>query len=306
MREGIMKKTCCIFDIQRFSVHDGPGIRTNVFLKGCQLRCRWCCNPESQSAYPELMFQPQSCIGCGNCVAACTTGAAEQRDGAILFHRERCIGCGACVDGCYADARYVKGTDMSADEVMEEILKDRSFYEESGGGVTFSGGEPLLHAEFVREVMKACKERNIHTAVETCGHAAWESIRKVAAYTDLFLYDIKHMDSGRHRAFTGQGNELIQENIRRLSQLGGSIIIRVPVIPTFNMDTESLAAIIQFAEEIGVRHVNFLPYHRYASGKYALLGRAYWHPGVEKAEVEEVAALARQVTSEKVAITIGG
>ena len=306
MIKHMSQEKCCIFDIQRFSVHDGPGIRTNVFLKGCQLRCRWCCNPESQNIQPELLFQPENCIDCGNCISACKTGAAVRAGEMITLLRDRCVGCGDCVDTCYANARMLKGEFLTADDVLAEIMKDQAFYEESGGGVTFSGGEPLLHADFLCSVMEACKQCGINTAIETCGQVEWDSIEKVLPYTDLFLYDVKHLDSHKHCLFTGKENHQIQDNLLRLAKIGAHIIIRVPVIPTFNMDLNALASIVHLAEKLHINKVNLLPYHRYAEGKYRSLGRQYWHPGVEKAEPEEVAALAKQIHSEIVQITIGG
>lgn len=300
------KNTGCVFDIQRCSVHDGPGIRTTVFLKGCRLRCRWCCNPESQRMEPELLFQPEKCIGCGACVSACPRGASLYADGRVTLLRDRCEGCGACIDGCFADARTLKGTFMTAEDVTAEALRDRAFYESSGGGVTFSGGEPLLQSAFVRQVMAECKAHGVNTAIETCGQAPWEAFENVLPYTDLFLYDVKHLDSEKHLRFTGMGNRQIQENLRRLAQEGAEIVIRVPVIPTFNMDRRVLGDIVGLAAELGVSQVDFLPYHRYASGKYALLGRSYWRPGVERAESEEVAALAEEVRRQGVRISVGG
>lgn len=277
-----------------------------MFLKGCLLRCRWCCNPESQSEKPELMFQPETCIGCGSCVSACPTGAAERREGRITLARDLCTACGACVDGCYAEARYMKGEYRTVQAVVDEALKDRAFYELSGGGVTLSGGEPLLHPEFAGAVLKACGAAGVHTAIETCGEADWEAFEQVLPYTDLFLYDVKHLDSETHRRFTGRGTERIQDNLLRLTQSGAQVVFRVPVIPTFNMNLAALSAIVGLAEKLGVAQVNFLPYHRYAQGKYTLLGRNYWHPGVERAEMEDVAALAAQIGSETVRITLGG
>lgn len=300
------KRTCRVFDIQRFSVHDGPGIRTNIFLKGCLLRCRWCCNPESQSEKPELLFQPEKCIGCGSCTAVCPSAAAVELDGRITLLRDRCTGCGACVDGCYPEARSLKGEVLTVQEALEEALKDRAFYESSGGGVTLSGGEPLLHPEFAGTLLMQCKALGVNTAVETCGEAEWEAFERVLPYTDLFLYDVKHLDSEKHRRFTGRGNERIQENLLRLAKRSAAIILRVPVIPTFNMDLDALEGIVRLAERLGIARVNLLPYHRYAQGKYTLLGRRYWHPGVERADAEEVAALAARIRSESVSITIGG
>lgn len=296
----------CVFDIQRFSVHDGPGIRTNIFLKGCPLQCLWCCNPESQHSKPELMYNPDKCIGCGKCISLCLENAIQEKAGMILFDHSRCVNCGACVEECYAEARIMKGKYMSVDEVVSEIEKDVSFYKNSGGGITFSGGEPLMQAEFVKQVLMKCRQYGIHTAMETCGYAPWRNLEIVAPFVDVFLYDIKHMDSEKHKEFTGSGNEQILENCRRLVAMGKKVIIRVPVVPTFNADEQSIVNIAQFAKQIGVSEINLLPYHRYAAGKYKLLMREYWYPGVDKAEKKLVEGFRQKALAEGVKIKIGG
>lgn len=301
-----MRKEACIFDIQRFSVHDGPGIRTNVFLKGCPLDCRWCCNPESQKAYPEQLFNGALCIGCNRCVTACTYGAVTIEQGAMRFHRDLCIDCGDCIETCYAEARTMKGRTYSVDEIVDEILKDTVFYENSGGGVTFSGGEPMLHVDFLEEVMAQCKARGIHIAVETCGYAPKENFLRLVKYVDLFLFDIKHFNSHIHKEFTGVGNEKILENCKAIRAVGAQVITRVPVIPTFNMNVETLSNIASFAVSIGIKEMNLLPYHRFAANKYDMLGRDYWHPGVERVEIEEVEVLRDAIAREGIKIAVGG
>lgn len=276
-----------ITNIQRFSVHDGPGIRTVVFLKGCTLRCRWCCNPEAMLQKPVLMFQPELCIGCGACVSVCPTGASGSLEH-ITVDRMRCTGCGACTQVCYAEAKYKKDTVISSEELLKEIEKDRIFYDRTGGGVTFSGGEALLQAEFLEDVLRHCKERGIHTAVETCGNVPWENFERILLWMDLFLFDIKHTNTAKHKQYTGAGCEQIMENCRRLCLENKKVIIRVPVIPEFNFDRRELEDIIRFAERIGVREVDFLPYHRYASNKYRYLDMDYWNPGINKLDKEQV------------------
>lgn len=293
-----------ITNIQRFSVHDGPGIRTVVFLKGCTLRCRWCCNPEAMLQKPVLMFQPELCIGCGACVSVCPTGASGSLEH-ITVDRMRCIGCGACTRVCYAEAKYKKDTVMSSEEVLREIEKDRIFYDRTGGGVTFSGGEALLQAEFLENVLRSCKETGIHTAVETCGNVPWEKFERILPWMDLFLFDIKHTDTAKHKQYTGAGCEQIMENCRRLCLKNKKVIVRIPVIPEFNFNKRDLEEIIRFAEEIGVGEVDFLPYHRYASNKYRYLDMDYWNPGVNKLDKEVVEKCLESINT-RVKIRIDG
>ncbi len=296
-----------IFDIQHFSVHDGAGIRTTVFFKGCPLKCRWCSNPESQSFLPELMYNPAKCIGCGACIPKCPQKAIRIEDGRILFDFGRCDQCGACVDECYAEARTIKGREMSVQEVFDEIKKDMIFYSNSGGGVTCSGGEPLAQPEFLSSLLKMCKESGeMNTAIETCGCVPWKNVEMCSPYIDEFLYDIKHIDPEKHMEYTGGSNSQIMENCRRLAAMGKSIIIRVPVIPTFNAYPEVICAIADFAKEIGVKEINLLPYHRYAAGKYKLLMREYWDPGVSKESQEHLEYLAEQAKKTGVNILLGG
>lgn len=273
-----------VTDIQKYSVHDGPGMRTIVFLKGCLLRCRWCCNPEAMLMQPVLLYNPKLCIGCGACVEVCPNNAAV----GMKVNRDLCNGCGACAKVCYAGARYFKEKDMESERVLEEILKDKIFYDRTGGGVTFSGGEAAYQIDFLEELLKLCKENDVNTCIETCGCMPWENYERILPYMDLFLFDIKSTDSEQHKKFTGMGCEQIMENCRRVVAAGKRLIIRVPVIPEFNYSLEALEKIVRFAEEIGVECVNFLPYHRYAESKYNFMDMDYWHPGVESLSKEDV------------------
>ena len=291
----------CVFDIQRFSVHDGPGIRTTVFLKGCPLHCVWCSNPESQLPTPELLINPELCIGCGKCIRLCPVGAVHTDS----FDQEKCAGCGICAESCYAEARYLKGKPMSAEMVLDAVERDRSLYERTGGGVTFSGGEPMCQVDFLAEALQLCRTQRIGTAIETCGCASWESFARIAPLVDVFLYDIKHLDSEVHRAYTGADCQMILENCRRLARIANRLIIRVPVIPAFNFALDPLEQIARFAEEIGVEEVHFLPYHRMAENKYRYLGRTYWNPGVERLTAEEVEVMVRQIPT-ALKLKIGG
>ncbi|MCD8097335.1 MAG: glycyl-radical enzyme activating protein [Lachnospiraceae bacterium] len=260
-----------------------------VFLKGCTLRCRWCCNPEAMLPELVLMFNPALCIGCGACLAVCPVHASGTVD-KIVVDRTRCTGCGACAEVCFAEAKYRMEREMEAEELMEEIRKDRTFYGRTHGGVTFSGGEALLQPAFLGEMLTLCRKEGIGTAVETCENVPWENFERTLFGMDEYLYDIKHTDSARHREYTGSGCERIMENCRKLISCGKRVVVRTPVIPEFNFDRQSLAGILRFAEEAGAEEVNFLPYHRYAANKYLYLGREYWNPGInklERAQVEE-------------------
>lgn len=289
-----------IFDIQRFSLHDGPGIRTDIFLKGCPLRCKWCCNPESMNPSPVLMFNPDLCIGCGNCIQVCPTGAASD----MLSKRGSCINCGACAEVCYAEARIMKGRTVDSHEVMREILKDANFYKRTNGGVTFSGGEPLLQIDFLHEVLKECRRIGINTAIETCGCIPWDNFERIAGLVDVFLFDIKHIDSEKHKQYTGHGCENIMANCEKLARIA-DVIIRVPVIPDFNYDIATLTGIVRFAERIHVSEIDFLPYHRYAENKYIHLGRVYWNPGISHLTADEIRNMISTIAT-GIKLKIGG
>ncbi len=264
-----------VFDIQPCSIHDGPGIRTTVFLNGCYLRCKWCQNPESFSLKPVLSYSADKCTGCGMCLTVCPNNAITlQPDGKTKNNRELCDACGACVTVCPANARSIIGKSYTAQEILEIVEKDRVFYEGSGGGVTLSGGEILFQNDFAREVLKLCREAGLSTAVETTGHADWEKVRDVLQYADVVLYDLKHMDSDRHKEATGVGNRKILENIKLIKhELKKEIYIRIPVIPGFNDSSENLMETATFIrEELGQdTKINLLPYHRLGLGKWELL-----------------------------------
>ena len=299
------ESTACVFDIQHYSVHDGPGIRTVVFLKGCTLSCVWCCNPESQLPDPELMYNPKKCIGCGECIKKCPTGAIKENDGMYLFNKNLCTNCGYCVEKCYAQARVMCGRYMKMKEVMDELKKDLPFYMNSGGGVTLSGGEPLVNAEFVKKLFIECKQEGINTAVETCGNVAWENIYTILPYVDLFLFDIKHMSTKIHKKYTGCENKQILSNCRKLATTGKEIIIRVPVIPTFNDNEQDLSDIVHFAKEVGVKTINLLPYHHYGDHKYKLLMREYWKPDKDRDIGRFLESIKEKLENGKQKISVG-
>jgi pyruvate formate lyase activating enzyme len=277
-----------VLNIQRFSIHDGPGIRTIVFVKGCPLRCAWCHNPESQRPGPELVRWPQRCIHCGACVPACPHGAAaEDANG------PGCIACGECAAVCFSRARELVGRRQTVKELVAAVERDTAFYDESGGGVTVSGGEPLMQSEFVASLLSACRERDIHTVLDTCGHAPWAAVDRVRRYVNLFLIDLKLADAKRHRQVTGVSNRRILENLSRLSELGHSIVLRMPVIPGVNDDdanvrqTAALAAALPHLE-----HVELLPYHGLAAGKYGRLGLPYRLPDVRPPDARQMSRIA--------------
>ncbi len=266
----------CVFNIQRFSVNDGPGIRTNVFLKGCPLSCIWCHNPESKKAEREIFFDPTKCITCGKCAVACPSSAHAIESGTHILEREKCSRCGKCADVCPTGAIEAVGTVMSAQEVMGEVMKDRIFYESSGGGITLSGGEPMLRFDFAYEILALAKENGINTCMETCGFAPAEEYAKIAPLVDIFLFDCKETDDLRHREYTGASNKTILENLRMLDAMGARIILRCPIIPTLNDRDEHLAAIAEIANSLkSIIEIDIEPYHPLGASKSRLLGTDY-------------------------------
>ncbi|MCR4404997.1 MAG: glycyl-radical enzyme activating protein [Candidatus Acetothermia bacterium] len=296
-----------VFDIKRFALHDGPGTRTTVFLKGCPLRCWWCHNPEGQSGRPEIMFQKNRCDNCGECLRACPEDALAFGDEGLLVNHERCTLCGACAEACPREALVLCGREMTVAEVLAEIEKDSLFYDESRGGVTFSGGEPLAQPEFLESLLRACRKEEIHTSLDTTGFGPWEVLERVAPLVDLFLYDLKLMDDRQHQRFTGVSNGPILENLRALSSRGSRIVIRLPLIPGINDDPENIRRTGEFLASLARHHpVDILPYHRAGIGKYAKLSRAYCLPEVEPPAPERSAQAAQILAGFGLEVTIGG
>jgi pyruvate formate lyase activating enzyme len=282
-----------VFDIRKYSIHDGPGIRTTVFFKGCLLHCWWCHNPEGQSQEVEIILRSARCIRCGACVEACPHGAAGLGEAGPEVQRERCERCGECTLVCYAEARQVVGREMTVAQVMAEVERDTPFYDESGGGVTLSGGEPLSQRDFSLGLLQACKEKEIHTALDTCGFATWDTFERVRGYVDLFLYDLKVVNDARHREFTGVSNTLILNNLQKLSERDHLIILRMPVIPGVNDDEKNIRQTGEFVASLPRAHsVELLPYHHAATSKYAGLGQEYPLPDTRPPSEERLGWIA--------------
>lgn len=305
--------TGTIFNIQKYSLHDGPGIRTTVFLKGCPLKCQWCHNPESQDPRPELIYWESRCLGCGACARACpealSSGASDTTSFSRPVHcyqmiaanpappgihnRSRCTSCGKCVSACVPAAREIAGKTVTAAAVMTDILRDRVFYDQSGGGATFSGGEPLMQPAFLREMLEACREEGLGTTLDTSGFAPWDALEQLVPLVDLFLYDVKVMDDRKHVQYTGGSNGVILENLKRLAGAlpgGGSgtggrsgsprLHARIPLVPGVNDDDDNIRCTGDYLRECGVGEVSVLPYHNLGADKYRRLGREYLLPGL--------------------------
>ena len=288
-----------IFDIKKYSINDGPGIRTTVFFSGCPLSCVWCHNPESQSLTPELLYRAGRCLLCGDCIQACPQGAVSlgESSNAITTDRQKCSRCQTCVTTCYSGAREFSGREMTVEEVMADVERDIPFYDESHGGVTFSGGEPLMQPTFLSSLLKACRAQEIHTVVDTSGFANWKVIEQIREDVDLFLYDLKHMDSVRHREVTGVPNEVILENLRRLSAMGAKCIVRIPLIPGLNDDEQNLLESGKFIAGLShIESVELMGYHDIAQAKYEALGREYALTGTKppaQTKIDHAARLLR-------------
>lgn len=296
-----------VFNIMKYAVHDGPGIRTTVFLKGCPLNCWWCHNPESQELKPQLTFFPNRCIGCMDCVSACKENAITVVDGKVITDLEKCKNNGDCTLVCFAEARQMAGKSMSVDEVVSQIKKDKIFYDESGGGATFSGGEPLMQSSYLLELLREMKNLGIHTTLDTCGYASSNILEEVAELTDLFLFDLKHMNTEKHEKYTGVSNTLILENLNMIHKMGKDIIIRIPIIPGFNDSKEELQDLKNYISTLqNIKEVNLLPYHSIGQEKYNRIGQTYKMKDVMEPSQEDMENAAKIIGECGVKIKIGG
>ncbi len=281
-----------IFEIQRFSIHDGPGIRTTVFLKGCPLNCAWCHNPESISSRPLISFLPDKCIGCGYCLKTCPHDAHRLENGARIFDRDRCTACGACTKECYAQALELVGKEITAGEALAEVERDRPFYETSSGGLTLSGGEPTLQPEFSRALLTLAGEAGLHRAMETCGFCQWANLEQFLPLVELFLFDYKESDPAKHEEFTGVPRARIVENLGRLHAAGAQVLLRCPIVPGFNDRDDHFAGIAALTRELpGLLGAEIMPYHRLGESKLSRFGLDdSRRPHVTAPEPETVAA----------------
>lgn len=298
-----------IFNIQHYSIHDGPGIRTTVFLKGCPLHCLWCQNPESQASQPEIFFNSENCTGCGKCTQVCPEGAIEICEERSRMNREICKGAGKCAEVCPNEVRELMGSYVTAGEVLKDVAGDSIFYQRSGGGVTLGGGEPLAQPQFTISLLKLCKDAGIHTALDTCGHAGWETVKRILNYVDLVLYDFKHMDPMQHKKYIGVSNDLILDNARKIHhELSIPILARLAIIPGYNDSAENIKATAKFIKsELGNSiKVHLLPYHKLGETKYERLERPGNSVSIEPSSEEYMSELQEIVESLGLIAYVGG
>ena len=297
-----------VFDIKRYSIHDGPGIRTTVFLKGCSLRCLWCHNPESADPGPELMHWPGRCSRCYACIEACPKDAiAKDAAGAVVIDRNACDLCGKCAEACLYDAMQMVGREMSVEDVLAEVEKDRVFYEQSGGGLTLSGGDPFVQSAFAEALLEGCRARGIRTAVDTAGFSKNGVLDRMASKTDLILYDLKCMDDARHKELTGVSNVPIIDNLKRLAAGRTEVWVRIPLVPGVNDDDENIRQIGKFVSALPhLNGLDILPYHNIAMDKYLNLGKPYRLFETRRPSEERLAEIAQRLNQFGLGVTIGG
>jgi len=289
-----------VTNIQKYSIHDGDGIRTTVFFKGCPLTCTWCHNPETQNYRKQTLHDREKCLNCGNCKASCPHQAILDEDGCIITDFDKCQTCGTCLDYCVLNLREITGAEYTIEELVTQLKKDEMFYEESGGGVTLSGGEVMTQdIDYIESLLKALDRHGIPVAIDTCGYASFADFERILPYIDTFLYDIKIMNPAAHKKYTGVDNTKILENLDKLSQAGARIFIRIPVIKEINGNDMEMELIIKYLKDHSIRaaQINLLPYHNTGSGKYGKMGQEYkgmeLHAPVPE-EMEHFAALFKQ------------
>ena len=299
--------TGIITEIQRYSVHDGPGLRTVVFLKGCPLRCAWCQNPETQKTPPEVAYDSTRCTGCATCVTVCPTGALQQKeDGTVWRNRLLCTACAKCVDACPSGAQIQYGQEVSCAAILQQVMRDRPFYQQSGGGVTLSGGEPSWQPALSGMLLSTLQKHGIHTAMETCGYQQWELFRELLVHTDLVLFDIKHPDPTLHRHYTGVSNETILCNLEKTASLGKRIVLRVPLIANFNDDKTTLFSLVKLAKLSKAASVHLLPFHQMGEHKWETLEKPYSFQNRKATSQETAEKAAAILTEHGIAVNIGG
>jgi len=294
-----------VFDIQRYSVHDGPGIRTLVFLKGCPLKCRWCQNPESMDRRQEIAFFANKCIGCGECANVCPRGAIVFEDGRRI-NRELCDRCGECAKVCYAEALTTIGKQYDVRSLLDIVERDRPFYKQSGGGVTVSGGEPMVQYEFLLEFLRAAKEAGLNTVIETCGAFAWDKFEKLLPYLDIVYFDLKVADEEEHRRLTGVGNERILANARKLARSGKEVVFRIPLVPMMTTTERNMSDLIELLHELEQGEVHLLPYHKMGESKLGRIDSPLDVLGLEPLSDEEVEEIRGRFEAAGLKISIGG
>lgn len=297
-----------IFDIKKFAIHDGPGIRTTVFLKGCPLKCFWCHNPEGINSDHELIYQKKRCLkDCNDCISVCPHNALSPINNFITINEKKCTISGKCANICPTEALRVIGKKISVDEFIKEIEKDRVFFEQSNGGVTFSGGEPLMQPEFLFALLAECQKRNIHTVVDTCGYTPFKNLYKIKDKVDLFFYDLKIMDEKKHKDITGVSNHLILDNLKNLSQQKKKIHIRIPIIAELNDSEKNIIQTVEFLKSLGnIKEISLLPYHKMGSVKYRNLKKESHRPDIKSLSDESINKIKTLITNSGFNVKIGG
>lgn len=295
-----------ILNIQKYSVHDGPGIRTTVFFKGCPLKCLWCHNPESQSYYKQIMYNKEKCSLCGECKKKCSNECIDIEGENIITNFEKCNFCENCVDFCVNNAREVAGKEYTVSELMKEIEKDKVFYEQSDGGVTLSGGEVMSQIDFVYDIVRQCRKKGISVAIDTCGYTSFDNFEKILEYIDVFLYDLKLINSQKHKNYTGVFNEIILKNLEKLSDKGINLNLRIPLIEGINSDDENINATLEFIKNLNISSINLLPYHEIGSDKYKKLNMNYEYSLMKKPSDERIEEIKAIFEKNKFKVKIGG